>query len=159
MNTISSFIRTKRKEAGWTQREFAAQAGLGLRFVRELEQGKPTLRMDKVAQALRVFGCEPVPGPQDTGLRPALIADICRLARAHDMERIVLFGSRARGDYRRASDIDLAVRGAGVDLFRLAVEEETPTLLTYDVLDLDAIGNAELLANIQREGMILYEKV
>ena len=45
-----------------TQEEFALRSGLGLRFVRELEQGKPTVRMDKVNQALAMFGMEAVPG-------------------------------------------------------------------------------------------------
>ena len=52
MNTIAIFIKQKRKEAGLTQEEFAVHSGLGLRFVRELEQGKETVRMDKVNQAL-----------------------------------------------------------------------------------------------------------
>ena len=62
MNTIATFIKEKRKEAGLTQEEFAARSGLGLRFVRELEQGKETVRMDKVNQALAVFDMEAVPG-------------------------------------------------------------------------------------------------
>lgn len=45
-----------------TQEDFAMRSGLGLRFVRELEQGKETVRMDKVNQALRMFGMEAVPG-------------------------------------------------------------------------------------------------
>ena len=61
-NTISEFIKTERKKAGLTQEEFALRAGLGLRFVRELEQGKETVRMDKVNQALGMFGMEAVPG-------------------------------------------------------------------------------------------------
>ena len=61
MNTIAEFIKQKRKEAGLTQEEFAMRAGLGLRFVRELEQGKETERMDKVNQALALFDCEAVP--------------------------------------------------------------------------------------------------
>ena len=61
-DTISEFIKTERKKAGLTQEEFALRAGLGLRFVRELEQGKETVRMDKVNQALRMFGMEAVPG-------------------------------------------------------------------------------------------------
>lgn len=62
MSTIGNYIKEKRKEAGLTQEEFAFRAGLGLRFVRELEQGKETVRMDKVNQALAMFGCEAVPG-------------------------------------------------------------------------------------------------
>lgn len=61
-NKIARFIRQKRKEAGLTQDEFAMRSGLGLRFVRELEQGKETVRMDKVNQALSMFGMEAVPG-------------------------------------------------------------------------------------------------
>jgi len=61
-NKIAIFIKEKRKEAKLTQKEFALRSGLGLRFVRELEQGKETLRMDKVNQALSMFGMEAVPG-------------------------------------------------------------------------------------------------
>lgn len=65
MNKISEFIKTNRKEAGLTQEEFAIRSGLGLRFVRELEQGKETVRMDKVNEALAMFGMEAVPGRKD----------------------------------------------------------------------------------------------
>ena len=65
MNTIAIFIKRKRKEAGLTQEEFAIRSGLGLRFVRELEQGKETVRMDKVNQALAMFGMVAVPGRKD----------------------------------------------------------------------------------------------
>jgi y4mF family transcriptional regulator len=62
MSTIGDYIKQERKKAGLTQEEFALRAGLGLRFVRELEQGKETVKMDKVNQALRMFGMEAVPG-------------------------------------------------------------------------------------------------
>lgn len=62
MNTIANFIKQKRKEEGLTQEEFAIRSGLGIRFVRELEQGKQTVRMDKVNQALAMFGMKAVPG-------------------------------------------------------------------------------------------------
>lgn len=65
MNTIAEFVKKKRKEAGLTQEEFAMRSGLGLRFVRDLEQGKKTVRMDKVNQALGMFGMEAVPGKKD----------------------------------------------------------------------------------------------
>ena len=55
-NEISEFIKRKRKEFGLTQIDFAIRSGLGLRFVRELEQGKLTCRMDKVNQALNFLG-------------------------------------------------------------------------------------------------------
>ena len=62
MNKIAEFIKQKRKEAGLTQEDFAIRSGLGLRFVRELEQGKKTVRLDKVNVALSMFGMEAVPG-------------------------------------------------------------------------------------------------
>ena len=65
METISEFVKRKRKEVGLTQAEFALRSGLGLRFVRELEQGKETVRLDKVNQALAMFGMTAVPGKAD----------------------------------------------------------------------------------------------
>ena len=67
MNQIAMFIKQKRKEAGLTQEEFAIRSGLGLRFVRELEQGKETVRMDKVNQALSMFGAVAIPGRKSDG--------------------------------------------------------------------------------------------
>ena len=65
MNAIAEFIKTQRKAAGLTQEEFAARSGLGLRFIRELEQGKKTVRLDKVNQALAMFGMTAIPGRKD----------------------------------------------------------------------------------------------
>ena len=65
MNPISKFIKEKRKAAGLTQEEFAMRSGLGLRFVRELEQGKETVRMDQVNVALAMFDMQAVPGRKD----------------------------------------------------------------------------------------------
>ena len=67
MNKIAVFIRQQRKAAGLTQEEFALRSGLGLRFVRELESGKETVRMDKVNQALAMFGMEAVAGRKGEG--------------------------------------------------------------------------------------------
>jgi y4mF family transcriptional regulator len=55
---IASFIKEKRKNLGLTQTDLAEKAGVGLRFVRDMEQGKPTLRLDKVNQVLDLFGSE-----------------------------------------------------------------------------------------------------
>lgn len=62
MSVIGNFIKQNRKKLGLTQEEFALRSGLGLRFIRELEQGKETVRLDKVNQALFMFGMEAVPG-------------------------------------------------------------------------------------------------
>ena len=58
MNTLATFVKAKRKQFGLTQEELSRKSGVGLRFVRELEQGKETLRMDKVNQVLSLFGVE-----------------------------------------------------------------------------------------------------
>lgn len=55
---VAKEITGMRKAAGLTQAELALRAGVGLRFVRELERGKPTVRLDKVSQVLSLFGCE-----------------------------------------------------------------------------------------------------
>lgn len=55
---ISQCIKDLRKEYNLTQEDLAYKSGVGLRFVRELEQGKPTVRMDKVNQVLALFGFE-----------------------------------------------------------------------------------------------------
>ena len=65
MNPIAEFVKENRKAAGLTQEQFALRSGLGLRFVRELEQGKETVRLDKVNQALAMFGKEAVPGEKE----------------------------------------------------------------------------------------------
>lgn len=65
MNTLSEFVRNRRKSLGMTQPELAVKAGTGLRFIRDLEQGKKTLRMDKVNQVLALFGYELGPVRQE----------------------------------------------------------------------------------------------
>jgi y4mF family transcriptional regulator len=55
---LKEFIKEKRRIANLTQPELAEKAGVGLRFVREMEQGKETLRLDKVNQVLKLFGYE-----------------------------------------------------------------------------------------------------
>lgn len=56
LNDISKYVKKRRKQAQLTQPEMALKAGVGLRFVRDLEQGKNTMRMDKVNDVLRLFG-------------------------------------------------------------------------------------------------------
>jgi y4mF family transcriptional regulator len=56
--TIPEFVKDKRASAKLTQPELAEKAGVGLRFVRELEQGKSTVQLNKVNQVLQLFGYE-----------------------------------------------------------------------------------------------------
>lgn len=95
----------------------------------------------------------------ETGISTLVIEEITRLAKKHAIEKVILFGSRARGDYHRASDIDLAVYGGDIVGFSLDVEEHTSTLLTYDVVDMSKELQDALTESIFREGKILYEKI
>ena len=56
--SLSEFVKSKRRASGLKQPELAEKAGVGLRFIRDLEQGKESLRMDKVNQVLKLFGYE-----------------------------------------------------------------------------------------------------
>lgn len=62
-NIISDFIKAERKEADLTQKELALKAGVGLRFIREVEQGKTSLRTDTLNKVLKLFG--KILGPVD----------------------------------------------------------------------------------------------
>jgi y4mF family transcriptional regulator len=61
LNPIASFVKEKRKKLNLTQIGLAEKAGVGLRFIRELEQGKETLQLNKVNQVLQLFGHEAGP--------------------------------------------------------------------------------------------------
>lgn len=91
------------------------------------------------------------------GLKENLLNELRRIAKEQDVSTLLLFGSRARGDYRERSDIDLAVIGGNAARFALEVEE-TPTLLEFDVVDMNHRVQKELKESIEREGIVLYEK-
>jgi y4mF family transcriptional regulator len=63
MSALIQFVKSRRKSLALTQRDMADRAGVGLRFVRDLEQGKQTLRLDKVDQVLSLFGHSMQPAP------------------------------------------------------------------------------------------------
>ena len=64
---LSKFVKEQRKLYHLTQVDLSERSGVGLRFVRDLEQGKPTLRMDKVNQVLNMFGAELGPVKMERG--------------------------------------------------------------------------------------------
>jgi y4mF family transcriptional regulator len=64
MTELSKIIKQKRKATGLTQQDLSQKSGLGLRLIREIEQGKTSMRMDKVNQLLALFGMELTPTPK-----------------------------------------------------------------------------------------------
>src|SRR3972149_9487840 len=64
LNPIASFVKEKRKKLNLTQVVLAEKAGVGIRFIREMEQGKETLQLNKVEQVLNLFGFQLTPGKQ-----------------------------------------------------------------------------------------------
>ena len=93
------------------------------------------------------------------GLNDLLKFEIIEVAKKHKIEKVVLFGSRARGDYNKVSDIDIAVIGGDITGFSIDVDEETNTLLQFDVVNLEGSVQKELLESIEREGIVIYEKI
>ena len=96
---------------------------------------------------------------EKTGIKCKVLQEIIQLAKKNCVEKVILFGSRARGDFRRTSDIDIAVTGGDFARFALDVDETTSTLLEFDIVDLDKPVRKELLESIKREGVVLYEKI
>lgn len=96
---------------------------------------------------------------ENTGIKQDVIQEIIRLAEKNQVKKVILFGSRARGDYKERSDIDLAFYGGRSSQFVLSLDEETSTLLEFDVIDLDKPVRKELLESIDQEGVVLYEEI
>ena len=110
---------------------------------------------DKLFLLKRVFSVV------DNGICPVVLSEIRMYAEKYGVNKVLLFGSRARGDYKRTSDIDLAFTGGGRNKARfiLDVDEETSTLLFFDIVDLDGPVSDELRDSIRREGVVIYEKI
>ncbi len=85
---------------------------------------------------------------------------IAKIGKKYQAEKIVLFGSRARGDHRERSDIDIAVYGISKDkqaAFRMDIED-LPTLLDFDIVFVSDDTNTALLENIKKDGITLMRK-
>ena len=87
-----------------------------------------------------------------------VLQEILQFARDAGVERLVLFGSRARGTHSERSDIDLAVYGGDFDAFYFRVQEETESLLEFDLIDMHRKVSPSLVEEIEREGIEIYEK-
>ena len=93
------------------------------------------------------------------GLSKKISADIVKtILNYTDAERIILFGSRARGDFQKTSDIDVAIKAdKNILPIKDILDDEIDTLLKFDVVDLST-ASKELEEEIEKEGIVIYEK-
>ena len=89
---------------------------------------------------------------------PRIQREIRTFARQSGAEQVILFGSRARGTNGMRSDIELAVRGGNADLFAELMSDKLHSLLKADVVKLTAELSEDLQREIERDGIVLYEK-
>lgn len=87
-----------------------------------------------------------------------VLREIFSFARKYSINKIVLFGSRARGTNTERSDIDIAVYGGDFDSFYWDVKEKTNSLLMFDIVQADSSISNELKKEIQKDGVVIYEK-
>ena len=84
--------------------------------------------------------------------------DICRFAEENEIEKVILFGSRARGTNTERSDVDIAVYGDNFDGFYWSVNENINSLLSFDIINFHNKTSQELISEIERDGISIYEK-
>ena len=87
-----------------------------------------------------------------------VIKEITAFAKENSIIKIVLFGSRARGDHTERSDVYLAVYGGDFDSFYWNIKENIHSLLSFDVVDMNSRVTEELKKEIERDGVVIYEK-
>ena len=87
-----------------------------------------------------------------------VIRDIRTFAEDNAVKKVVLFGSRARGDNGNRSDVDIAVYGGDFNSFYWDIKEKTHSLLTFDMVQMDTNVTEELKNEIKRDGVTIYEK-
>ena len=87
-----------------------------------------------------------------------VIKEITAFAKENSIIKIVLFGSRARGDHTERSHVDLAVYGGDFDSFYWNIKENIHSLLSFDVVDMNSRVTEELKKEIERDGVVIYEK-
>ncbi|GGK17001.1 hypothetical protein GCM10010965_18500 [Caldalkalibacillus thermarum] len=101
--------------------------------------------------------------PHFSGLSPRFVDQLKTYCAANKkVKKVILFGSRARGEHRQTSDIDLAIETdqashSQQNLIEDAIRE-IPTPLKVDVLFIDRLENEDLIGDIMREGVVIYDQ-
>ena len=88
-----------------------------------------------------------------------LLSEIQNFAKEANLEKVVLFGSRAKKNNYKTSDIDLAVYGGDFDRFYWSIEEEINSLLSFDIIDMNNYVSEDLCNEIKQDGVVIYEKI
>ena len=97
---------------------------------------------------------------ENNGISQRVFREICTLSEKHHVTKVILFGSRARGTHRKKSDLDLAIYGChDFAEFSFAMQEKIWTLLQMDLIDMNEPVSAELISEIDRDGVVVYEKI
>lgn len=84
--------------------------------------------------------------------------EIVQYAKNYNVSKIILFGSRARGTHTERSDVDIAVIGGDFDGFYWEIQENIFSLLLFDIVEYADTISEELKAEIERDGIVIYEK-
>lgn len=87
-----------------------------------------------------------------------VIRELFSFATKYSVRKIILFGSRARGNNTERSDVDIAVYGGDFDSFYWDIKENIHSLLMFDVINADASISEELKKEIKKDGVVIYEK-
>lgn len=163
MNSIGQIVRNRRKQLGITQKDFATFSNLGYRFVKELEAGKQTVRLDKVTQALDFLGLQLNVSPVDyvmshgntsDGEIISLVAESCK---RHGVRHLYLYGSYAKKMVKTGSDFDFAIKGFDGRYEDLIEDiDKIRTLKEIDVVEYDKIINNVLKEEIDKFGRKIY---
>ena len=87
-----------------------------------------------------------------------VLRELSSFAKESSVIKIILFGSRARGTNTERSDIDIAVYGGDFDCFYCDVKEKIHSLLMFDIVQADGAISDELKEEIEKDGVVIYEK-
>lgn len=87
-----------------------------------------------------------------------VLRELSSFAQKYSVTKIILFGSRARGTNTERSDIDIAVCGGNFDGFYWDVKEKIHSLLMFDIVQADSSISDELIKEIEKDGVVIYEK-
>lgn len=87
-----------------------------------------------------------------------VLRELSSFAQKYSVTKVILFGSRARGTNTERSDIDIAVYGGDFDNFYWDIKEKINSLLIFDIVQADSSISDELKKEIEKDGVVIYEK-